>query len=390
MRNTAKSTTSKKLTAAIVIKHLHHSSESTRDALTQTRLLDHLGYDISWIYETGNTSLFTSIAPVRTIPASSSSLLKSFFGSNFTRNADKICEKEKFDLIFGHGDHFHQHILSLHHLPHLESEWLTGHPLPASDERGKIQAEILKKSNYKLLLVDSQLMKKDLTERFQIDPLKVEVSYPTYNRDIFNTKNKATSRSEARPEFGLSEEDLVMGLFAQHSFEAQGLDYALKVFSKLTHSQPLRFLAVGPEKDISEYKKTAEDLSLSERVIFMSHNSFLDSPQKRSGFYHALDIYFSPARIESFGTSVLEAMACGLPILTSLHVGAAEVLLAKQLIKAPDDESGWLEGLTELINNSDWRKSISRQNAERALLLDESHHAKRLLDILQKYELASL
>ncbi len=44
--------------------------------------------------------------------------------------------------------------------------------------------------------------------------------------------------------------------------------------------------------------------------------------------YHALDLYVHPALYEEFGQSVQEALACGVPVLTSSRVGAAELLPA--------------------------------------------------------------
>jgi glycosyltransferase involved in cell wall biosynthesis len=72
-------------------------------------------------------------------------------------------------------------------------------------------------------------------------------------------------------------------------------------------------------------------------------------------FYGAADIVALPSIQEAFGNVVLEALACGLPALVTVGVGAAEVLsgqLADGVVRRPDDPSELEQKIVALLGRS--------------------------------------
>ena len=181
---------------------------------------------------------------------------------------------------------------------------------------------------------------------------------------------------KAEHKFSPNENELIIGLITSGEFKTRGLDIALTVLAEIKKKYSFKFLVTGRDKNAQAYKDLSEELGLKENVIFLETTPDVEK------YYHALDIFFLPARFETFGRSILEAMACGLPVLTSNQTGASEILQSKQLIKSPDDTAGWVSALEELFTNEDWRRRIAKQNAERALLLDENHYGQMLTKIL--------
>jgi glycosyltransferase involved in cell wall biosynthesis len=67
-----------------------------------------------------------------------------------------------------------------------------------------------------------------------------------------------------------------------------------------------------------------------------------------------------PSRYEGFGLPVLEAMACGTPVIASRAASIPEVLGDAGVLLDPDDEPGWAEAIAEVVND-EWRKGRMRK-----------------------------
>jgi UDP-glucose:(heptosyl)LPS alpha-1,3-glucosyltransferase len=107
------------------------------------------------------------------------------------------------------------------------------------------------------------------------------------------------------------------------------------------------------------FRRMAGELGIDAQVRFLP-----PSPEIQR-IYHALDVFAYPALYEEFGQSVQEAMACGVPVLTSARVGAAE-LLGRQgrdmVLDAPDVED-MARRLEELIVRPDLRRRWGEASA---------------------------
>jgi alpha-1,3-rhamnosyl/mannosyltransferase len=67
-----------------------------------------------------------------------------------------------------------------------------------------------------------------------------------------------------------------------------------------------------------------------------------------------------PSRYEGFGLPVLEAMACGTPVIASRAASIPEVLGDAGVLLDPNDEPGWAEAIAEIVND-EWQKARMRK-----------------------------
>jgi glycosyltransferase involved in cell wall biosynthesis len=82
---------------------------------------------------------------------------------------------------------------------------------------------------------------------------------------------------------------------------------------------PIQIIVAGDDSPDS-FREMAKSLGISERCRFEpSREDVLD-------FYAAADLYVSPTREDSFGLPIAEAMACGLPVITSMQAGVASLI----------------------------------------------------------------
>jgi rhamnosyl/mannosyltransferase len=127
-----------------------------------------------------------------------------------------------------------------------------------------------------------------------------------------------------------------------------------------------RLLVVGSGPMAGEWQALAADLGLGERVCFAGEVDDADLPS----YFAAADLYVSSAshRSEAFGISILEAMASGLPVIsTELGTGTSFVNLDGMTghVVPPRDPPALAGALRELLASPDLRRRMGRAARER-------------------------
>jgi UDP-glucose:(heptosyl)LPS alpha-1,3-glucosyltransferase len=81
-------------------------------------------------------------------------------------------------------------------------------------------------------------------------------------------------------------------------------------------------------------------------------------------YFNAIDIFVLPARVEEFGRVVLEAMGCGVPVITTDKVGAGELLEdeAREFVVPSHNSKALADAMAKLITNEALRKKLGELN----------------------------
>jgi len=120
-------------------------------------------------------------------------------------------------------------------------------------------------------------------------------------------------------------------------------------------------LAVAGDTAKSPYPNLAGKLGVTDRVHFLGMRSDI------AALMRAVDAFILPSRFEPFGLVLLEASACGLPVITSRAAGACESLAADGMILLDDaeDTDGLSAALRTLARDAKLRERMGR-SARRA------------------------
>ena len=165
------------------------------------------------------------------------------------------------------------------------------------------------------LVAVSHLLAKHLESHFRRDDVTVIPNAVDTQR--FSQSERVRRRPASREFFHFEENEFVL-LLIGNDWKNKGLGALLKASASLM-DLPLRVLVVGQDDPIF-FQPLIEELQIQDRIRFESPSSDV------LVFYAAADLYVGPSLEDSFGLPILEAMACGLPVIASACAGASEMI----------------------------------------------------------------
>jgi len=185
------------------------------------------------------------------------------------------------------------------------------------------------------------MVKGDMQRLFAIPDERTFVVHNGVDTARFHPRIRQKHRGWSREKFLLGDELAL--LFVAHNFRLKGLRFLLEAQAKVMRQgrKDVKLLVVGRGK-VESYRKIADRLGLERRVTFAGEVALLEP------FYAAADILVHPTFYDPFSNVVLEALAFGIPVITTRYNGASEIITAGKegyIIDEPTDT----ERLSECI-----------------------------------------
>jgi UDP-glucose:(heptosyl)LPS alpha-1,3-glucosyltransferase len=274
----------------------------------------------------------------------------------FAKFAQKKIAKKGYDLVIGHGDLIEQDILFLHNL--VEKAYLLTHKkkMEPLNDLAKFRELIFKSQKFKLLIANSALMKNELVEYFHIAEDKIKIVYPGYDPKQFNISNKEEIRAVLRKDLNINQDSVLIGFITSGDFKKRALSLFIEAINKIDKNLDFKILLVGKDSNIDKYMHEIKSFGLENRFIIKDP---IDSVER---YFYAVDFTVHPAYFEEFGMVVQEAMACGLPVITSSSVGASEIMLDKTLVMKEPNLEELSNMIEKLISDKNLRYAISEKS----------------------------
>ncbi len=307
---------------------------------------------------------------------------------SFALNSASLLKKESFDIVhsfertFYHdlyraGDGCHQEwLLSRHRASPLHR------PLDAINPRHRailaMQRRIFTPGCSRRVIANSMKTKREIIRHYDYPEDRIVVVYNGVDSDRFHPWNRERLRAPARTVLGLTPDDLVL-LFVGSGFERKGLSSFLKgaawAFSR--HPKiPMKLIVAGKGNPRS-YLALARTLDLHERVHFVGAWTATEE------LYAAADACVLPTLYDSFANVTLEAAAAGLPILTTRHNGASELIedgRSGLIVDDPTNCSEMGERVLELFD-AERRHMLGGAAREMAVQFPVSRYAQGTLQV---------
>ncbi len=169
-----------------------------------------------------------------------------------------------------------------------------------------------------IVIAVSRMVSDDLRRRYGLDPGRIRLVHNGIDLRRLAGPDVRKSREDLRSTLGLRDETLF--LFVAHNFRLKGLGPSLEALSLLWRAGRPCHLAVVGRGPREEYQVLARRLGVPDRVSF--HGQVLDVRP----FFNGADALVLPTFHDACSLVVGEALACGLPVITTRFNGAAELM----------------------------------------------------------------
>ena len=128
----------------------------------------------------------------------------------------------------------------------------------------------------------------------------------------------------------------------------------------LLHDPDIHYVLCGKGDQLENLKALAAQCGLSDHVHFLGYRKDL------YGIYTQSDVFAMPSKREGLGIAPLEAMYCGLPLVSSNRHGLFDITVHGEsgFLYAPDDAKGFAEGIGRLKSDQDLRLRMGKKNQE--------------------------
>lgn len=184
------------------------------------------------------------------------------------------------------------------------------------------------------------------------------------------------------------EDDIVIGTIKmmEKKYGSEDILDAFSMLKKKHPDVPLKLLMVGRGSMIDYLKEKAEKYNISDSVRFTGIIPFDQIPK----YHNMLDIYLAPSTndSESFGVGILEASACGKPVIVSNIGGLPEVIKDHEtgFMIPPNSPEVLAEKIQELVLNEELRNEFGKNG--RKFVEEEYDYDKILDNIISIYDSA--
>ncbi|AFZ23691.1 glycosyltransferase [Cylindrospermum stagnale PCC 7417] len=218
------------------------------------------------------------------------------------------------------------------------------------------------------VICNSQSTANDITDFFQIPASKITPIPLAHDRTHFHFLNLPTSN---------------YFLYIGRQDPYKNLQRMITAFAALPNRGDYELWLAGPtdQRYTPILQAQVEELGITHQVKFLNYVAYSELPKIING---ALALVF-PSLWEGFGFPVLEAMACGTPVITSNLSSLPEVAGDAAILINPYNPGEITEAMQAIVNDSEWRSHLSRQSIARANQFSWEQTGQATVEVLSRY-----
>lgn len=206
------------------------------------------------------------------------------------------------------------------------------------------------------LLMSSQATQREFVRHYRVHPNRTTVVYPGIDMERFRS---LPGRREARRQLGLPL-DVPVLLYVGFSTPRKGLEYLAQALRAVSRS--LYLVMVG-QWERGYQRRFLEVLGDARSQVRLA--GYVPDADKPT-YFAAADIFVLPTLLEGFGIPLVEAMAAGLPIVTTSAGAAGEVVGDAGLVVPPGDSQAFASALERLLTEPALAERLSQIGPKRA------------------------
>jgi len=181
------------------------------------------------------------------------------------------------------------------------------------------ERRLFRSARLRAVICNSRMVATEIARRFKLPERMLHVIHNGVDLQAFHPGLREQHRRAMRARLGIAESEM-MYLLVGSGFERKGVPQLLEAFARLSN-RTARLVIVGADRRAGAMRRRAKSLGLADRVLY-------PGPQNDvRPWYGAADCFVLPTLYDPFPNAVLEALASGLPVVTSHSCGAAEIIV---------------------------------------------------------------
>lgn len=305
---------------------------------------------------------------------------------SFERAACAELSRRRFDLVQSHeriaccdvyraGDGVHASWLEQRSrvqgpVARLATRWSPHHRYLLAAERA-----LFTNPRLRAVICNSEMVKREIAQRFGTPGEKLVLIRNAVDTAVFHPGLREAQRDSVRQQLGLPGDANVV-LHVGSGFERKGVGTLLEAVAR---AGSRRFaIIVGKDKRLTTHVAQARCLAIAERVRFVGSVSDVRP------YYAAADSFVLATLYDPFPNAALEAMACGLPVVTTPTCGAAEIVREGEsgFVRDALDVAGIAAALDRLDPATARRMGLAAADAVKALTPEAM--AREYLDLYHR------
>ena len=243
-----------------------------------------------------------------------------------------------------------------------------------------LERQLFAQTDGPLVVAISNYVKDQLERHYQIPQARIRTVFNGVDADRTTEGRRAGHREAVRREFGIADDDYLVLLVA-HNFRLKGVPNWIRALSILVKRgvKNIRSIVVGKGDSVRWYR-------LASAVGVADYLTFAGPSDRVNQFRHAADVMVHPTYYDPCSRVVLEAMAAGLPCVTTRWDGASEVIDPGRngfVLEDPGDLNA-LAAVVDRLRDASLRARIGRAAREVRERVSMARHTSEMMSIYEE------
>jgi glycosyltransferase involved in cell wall biosynthesis len=229
-----------------------------------------------------------------------------------------------------------------------------------------------------IIVVPSRCVKENIVRLYELPQAKIWVIHEAAD-EIFKPMGRKESKEEIVRKYGITDDFILFVGFARLR---RNIPRLLEAFSKLKKRYRLghKLVIVGRYDPVNtNYPKLAKELGIENEVIHFARLQDQDMPL----FYNAAELFVYPSSYEGFGLPLVEAMACGTPMVVSNSQPMPEIVGNAGLFVDPLNVEQLSRAIHEVLNDEHLQSELRERSLERSQFFSWKKTAGKTIEAYQ-------
>lgn len=200
------------------------------------------------------------------------------------------------------------------------------------------------------IIINSESLRSEVERHLEVDPAKLRLIPEAVDHDLFRPGDPDDAKCRLAKRYGI---DRPFVLFVSSLWPYKNCEGLLRAFALAkSNLAGHRLVIVGPGRDaayVAQLRALAVQLGIAEDIDWVGGVAL----EETVDFYRAATVFAYPSHNETFGLTILEAMACGCPVVTSDRSAMPETAGGAAVLSDPNDPASISRAILEASEHAD-------------------------------------